>query len=173
MTQINLVAVTDKNGKSVIAIARQFKGEQRNFNGENFWVRGYAVSVVGSGLDVWKGGYQRIVNLKRWSGCMAVVARLTKVPISGQTVTGFELSALKRHSLESELKHGRSARWRRIADCDRAQTKYWGINSESLLCPCLLFSNSGIVCPVSFSSILVTQLECAIKFIWIEVYTNR
>jgi putative transposase len=34
-------------GKSAIAIARQFRGKQRNFNGENFWARGYAVSTVG------------------------------------------------------------------------------------------------------------------------------
>ena len=34
-------------GKSAIAIARQFSGRQRNFNGENFWARGYAVSTVG------------------------------------------------------------------------------------------------------------------------------
>jgi putative transposase len=34
-------------GKSAIAIARRFKGKQRNFEGENFWARGYAVSTVG------------------------------------------------------------------------------------------------------------------------------
>jgi len=34
-------------GKSAIALARQFSGRQRNFNGENFWARGYAVSTVG------------------------------------------------------------------------------------------------------------------------------
>jgi putative transposase len=34
-------------GKSAIAIARQFKGRQRNFNGESFWARGYFVSTVG------------------------------------------------------------------------------------------------------------------------------
>ena len=34
-------------GKSAIAIARRFKGKQRNFEGENFWTRGYAVSTVG------------------------------------------------------------------------------------------------------------------------------
>ena len=34
-------------GKSAIAIARQFSGRKRNFNGENFWARGYAVSTVG------------------------------------------------------------------------------------------------------------------------------
>ena len=31
-------------GKSAIAVARQFGGRQRNFNGERFWARGYAVS---------------------------------------------------------------------------------------------------------------------------------
>lgn len=36
-------------GKSAIAIARQFKGRQRNFNGENFWARGCFVST--DGLD--------------------------------------------------------------------------------------------------------------------------
>ena len=34
-------------GKSAIAVARQFGGKQRNFNGEKFWARGYAVSTVG------------------------------------------------------------------------------------------------------------------------------
>lgn len=34
-------------GKSAIAIARQFQGRTRNFNGESFWARGYAVSTVG------------------------------------------------------------------------------------------------------------------------------
>lgn len=34
-------------GKSVIAVARQFGGKKRNFNGEKFWARGYAVSTVG------------------------------------------------------------------------------------------------------------------------------
>ncbi len=34
-------------GKSAIAIARQFGGRKRNFNGEKFWTRGYAVSTVG------------------------------------------------------------------------------------------------------------------------------
>ncbi|MCR4624002.1 MAG: IS200/IS605 family transposase [Alphaproteobacteria bacterium] len=34
-------------GKSAIAIARQFRNKKRNFNGEQFWARGYAVSTVG------------------------------------------------------------------------------------------------------------------------------
>jgi len=34
-------------GKSAIAIARQFGGKERNFTGEQFWARGYAVSTVG------------------------------------------------------------------------------------------------------------------------------
>jgi putative transposase len=34
-------------GKSAIAIARKFRGKQRNFTGENFWARGYFVSTVG------------------------------------------------------------------------------------------------------------------------------
>ena len=34
-------------GKSAIAVARQFSGRKQNFNGENFWARGYAVSTVG------------------------------------------------------------------------------------------------------------------------------
>src|SRR6266581_3361656 len=34
-------------GKSAIAVARQFGGRQRNFHGERFWARGYAVSTVG------------------------------------------------------------------------------------------------------------------------------
>ena len=34
-------------GKSAIAVARQFGGRERNFNGERLWARGYAVSTVG------------------------------------------------------------------------------------------------------------------------------
>ena len=38
-------------GKSAIAVARQFGGRQKNFSGEQFWARGYAVSTVGFELD--------------------------------------------------------------------------------------------------------------------------
>lgn len=38
-------------GKSAIAVARQFGGKQRNFSGESFWARGYAVSTVGLELE--------------------------------------------------------------------------------------------------------------------------
>lgn len=34
-------------GKSAISIARHFHGKERNYNGEKFWARGYAVSTVG------------------------------------------------------------------------------------------------------------------------------
>ena len=34
-------------GKSAIAVARQFGDRKRNFNGEQLWARGYAVSTVG------------------------------------------------------------------------------------------------------------------------------
>ena len=34
-------------GKSAIAVARQFSGRKRSFNGEKFWARGYAISTVG------------------------------------------------------------------------------------------------------------------------------
>jgi putative transposase len=34
-------------GKRAITVARQFAGRKRNFNGESFWARGYAVSTVG------------------------------------------------------------------------------------------------------------------------------
>jgi REP-associated tyrosine transposase len=38
-------------GKSAIAVARQFGGKQRNFNGERLWARGYAVSTVGFNVE--------------------------------------------------------------------------------------------------------------------------
>jgi len=38
-------------GKSAIAIARKFSGKERNFTGEHFWARGYAVSTVGFETD--------------------------------------------------------------------------------------------------------------------------
>ena len=34
-------------GKAAIAVARQFGGRKKNFNGERLWARGYAVSTVG------------------------------------------------------------------------------------------------------------------------------
>ncbi len=34
-------------GKSAIAVARQFSSRKRNFNGEEFWARGYSVATVG------------------------------------------------------------------------------------------------------------------------------
>jgi putative transposase len=34
-------------GKSAIAVARHFGNLKKNFNGEHFWARGYAVSTVG------------------------------------------------------------------------------------------------------------------------------
>ena len=37
-------------GKSAIAIAR-LRGKERNFSGEHFWARGYAVSTVGIELE--------------------------------------------------------------------------------------------------------------------------
>ena len=39
-------------GKAAILIARNFKGKQRNFTGENFWARGHFVSTVGLDKDV-------------------------------------------------------------------------------------------------------------------------
>ena len=39
-------------GKSAIQIARQFRGRERNFTGENFWVRGYFVSTIGLDEEV-------------------------------------------------------------------------------------------------------------------------
>ena len=41
-------------GKSAIDIARQYSGTQRNFPGESFWARGYAVSTIGFELETVK-----------------------------------------------------------------------------------------------------------------------
>ena len=41
-------------GKSAILIARRFHHKDRNFVGEHFWARGYAVSTVGFELEVIK-----------------------------------------------------------------------------------------------------------------------
>jgi REP-associated tyrosine transposase len=38
-------------GKSAIAIARRFGGKEKNYIGEHFWARGYAVSTVGFELE--------------------------------------------------------------------------------------------------------------------------
>ena len=42
-------------GKSAIAVARKFGNKERNFNGEKFWARGYAVSTVGFEEEQIKG----------------------------------------------------------------------------------------------------------------------
>ena len=34
-------------GKSAIAVAREYSGRKKNFQGERFWARGYACSTVG------------------------------------------------------------------------------------------------------------------------------
>jgi putative transposase len=34
-------------GKSAISIAKNFRGRQRNFNGESVWARGYFIPTVG------------------------------------------------------------------------------------------------------------------------------
>ena len=41
-------------GKSSLAIARQLGGKLKNFTGEHFWARGYAVSTVGYELEAVK-----------------------------------------------------------------------------------------------------------------------
>ena len=38
-------------GKSALAIARRVQEQERNFPGEHFWARGYAVSTVGFELE--------------------------------------------------------------------------------------------------------------------------
>jgi REP-associated tyrosine transposase len=38
-------------GKSALALARQVQEKERNFTGEHFWARGYAVSTVGFELE--------------------------------------------------------------------------------------------------------------------------
>jgi len=49
-------------GKSAIAIARQFNGKEKNFTGEHFWARGYAVSTVGFELEDVKRYIQEQAN---------------------------------------------------------------------------------------------------------------
>jgi len=41
-------------GKNAIAVARQFGGRKRNFSGESFWARGYAVSTIGLEIEMVK-----------------------------------------------------------------------------------------------------------------------
>lgn len=38
-------------GKSAIGVARNYGNRKRNFSGEKFWARGYAVSTVGFELE--------------------------------------------------------------------------------------------------------------------------
>jgi REP element-mobilizing transposase RayT len=48
-------------GKSAIAIAR-LGGKERNFSGEHFWARGYAVSTVG--FEHWCPGHEFLISAK-------------------------------------------------------------------------------------------------------------
>ena len=41
-------------GKSAIAVAREFSQKKKNFAGEQFWARGYAVSTVGLEIEAVK-----------------------------------------------------------------------------------------------------------------------
>jgi putative transposase len=41
-------------GKSAIAIARKYRGKEKNFTGEHFWARGYAISTVGFEIEAVK-----------------------------------------------------------------------------------------------------------------------
>jgi putative transposase len=49
-------------GKSAIAIARRFRGRERNFTGEVFWARGYFVSTVGLDEEMVKAYIRRQEN---------------------------------------------------------------------------------------------------------------
>jgi putative transposase len=56
-------------GKSAIAIAR-LSGKERNFSGEHFWARGYAVSTVGFELEqVRQYGAEREFDRSAILGC--------------------------------------------------------------------------------------------------------
>ena len=46
-------------GKSAIAIARRFRGRERNFTGEVFWARGYFVSTMGPDEEMVKAYIRR------------------------------------------------------------------------------------------------------------------
>lgn len=54
-------------GKSAIAIARM-QGKQRNFSGENFWARGYAVSTVGFEEEAVRRYIREQENVERAEG---------------------------------------------------------------------------------------------------------
>ena len=69
-------------GKSAIAIARKFKGKQRNFSGESLWARGYAVSTVGFELEAVKR-YIREQDTSAISGQVSVA----QAPIESQSET--------------------------------------------------------------------------------------
>ena len=56
-------------GKSAIAVARQFGGRQRNFNGEKLWARGYAVSTVGFEGEQIKAYIKQQEQLDGVEGC--------------------------------------------------------------------------------------------------------
>lgn len=56
-------------GKSAIAVARQFGGRQRNFNGERLWARGYAVSTVGFEETQIKEYISKQEQLDNYEGC--------------------------------------------------------------------------------------------------------
>jgi putative transposase len=65
-------------GEGAIAVARQFSGRKKNFNGESFWARGYAVSTVGFEEAQIRGYIQNQEQLNRQHNLFAVNARNLK-----------------------------------------------------------------------------------------------
>ncbi|WP_416430729.1 IS200/IS605 family transposase [Piscirickettsia salmonis] len=53
-------------GKSAIAVARQFSGRKKNFSGEKFWAKGYAVSTVGFEEEQIRGYIKHHVLVKSY-----------------------------------------------------------------------------------------------------------
>ena len=52
-------------GKSALALARAIQGKDRNFVGQHFWARGYAVSTVGFELEAVKEYIREQDNLDK------------------------------------------------------------------------------------------------------------
>jgi putative transposase len=60
-------------GKSAIHVARSYLGKPRNFQGENFWARGYFVSTVGRDeatirkyIEDQEAEEKRLAQMKMW-----------------------------------------------------------------------------------------------------------
>jgi len=85
-------------GKSAIAVARQFGGRKRNFNGEKFWARGYGINAVKStvrqcyGIKINGLQHQQLIPLGFYEFAHAISSLFVVATISHALPTRYSLA---------------------------------------------------------------------------------